>query len=91
MTSRIRALNEQLFQDVQQNKKVTTRKILTDLTKLRRELRKCINKNICLVTVYPQLFYNWIVFSHARLVKVVGAFAHMGMELIVFQSLEAGR
>ena len=47
MTSRIRALNEQLFQDVQQNKKVTTRKILTDLTKLRRELRKCINKNIC--------------------------------------------
>ena len=31
MTSRIRALNEQLFQDVQQNKKVTTRKILTDL------------------------------------------------------------
>ena len=46
MTSRIRALNEQLFQDVQQNKKVTTRKILTDLTKLRRELRKCINKNI---------------------------------------------
>ena len=46
MTSRIRALNEQLFQDVQQNKKVTTRKILTDLTKLRRELRNCINKNI---------------------------------------------
>ena len=55
MTSRIRALNEQLFQDVQQNKKVTTRKILTDLTKLRRELRKCINKNICLILKFHQL------------------------------------
>ena len=46
MPSRIRDLNEQLYQDVQQNKKVHTRKILTDLTKLRSELKKCINKNI---------------------------------------------
>jgi len=45
MTSRIRALNEELYQDFQENKKVTTSSILTKLTKLRRELRKQINEN----------------------------------------------
>ena len=47
MTSRIRALNEELYQDFQENKKVTTSSILTKLTKLRRELRKSINENKC--------------------------------------------
>ena len=47
MTHKIRELNQQLYNDFVQNKKVTTRKILTDITKLRRELRKCINQNKC--------------------------------------------
>ena len=46
MTSRIKALNEELYRDFQSNKKVTISSILT-FTKLRRELRKQINENKC--------------------------------------------
>ena len=36
MTSRIKALNEELYRDFQSNKKVTISSILTKFTKLRR-------------------------------------------------------
>ena len=47
MTSRIKALNEELYRDFQSNKKVTISSILTKFTKPRRELRKQINENKC--------------------------------------------
>ena len=47
MSSQIKKLNEELFQDFEKNKKVNTQTILIKLTKLKRLIRKQINQHKC--------------------------------------------
>ena len=53
LMTKVQKLNEELYEDYINNRKYPTRTFLEKLTKLRREIRKCINQQVCSYCAKP--------------------------------------
>ena len=58
LMTKVQKLNQELYEDYINNRKYPTRTFLEKLTKLRREIRRCINRQVCSYCAKPVHFFK---------------------------------